>query len=106
VAAFRIVSEAVSNAVRHAGASRCGVAVNAAGPQLRIVIADDGRGFDAARPLASIGGHGLHTMRERAEELGGLFHISSDAGTTVVAELPLPVSTQRTAVRTATEAGV
>src|SRR5207248_518720 len=58
VAAFRIMSEAVSNAVRHAGASRCSVAVDAAGPRLRIVIADDGHGIDAAKPSTSTGGHG------------------------------------------------
>jgi signal transduction histidine kinase len=88
-AAFRIVSEAVTNAVRHSGSLECRIEIEVADQSLRVVIADSGRGLDRDRPSGS--GNGLHTMRERAEELGGRLQVESDAGTTIVAELPLPV---------------
>jgi signal transduction histidine kinase len=88
VAAYRIVTEAVTNAVRHAGAARCTVEVAVAGRRLRITVADDGRGL----PAEPVRGNGLQTMRERAEELRGRLRVTSDGGVTVVAELPLPVS--------------
>ena len=84
VAAYRIVTEAVTNVVRHSGATRCEVAVTPAGRRLRLRVADDGRGL---HPDGS--GHGLQTMRERAEELRGRLRLLNGSGTTVVAELPL-----------------
>ena len=91
VAAYRIVTEAVTNVVRHAAAGSCLVRVTADGPLLRLTVADDGRGVpvDVAR-----GGNGLQTMRERAEELRGRLQVVSTDGTTVVAELPLPRSSR------------
>jgi signal transduction histidine kinase len=89
VAAYRIVTEAVTNVVRHAAASRCEVTAEATGAVLRLTVTDDGRGVapDTART-----GNGLQTMRERAEELRGRLQVMSAGGTTVVAELPLPRS--------------
>jgi signal transduction histidine kinase len=90
VAAYRIVSEAVTNVVRHAAATRCRVTVATDGQALRIEVQDDGGGI---RP-GSRRGHGLDTMRERAEELGGTLTVSSPAsgfartGTAVTAVLP------------------
>jgi signal transduction histidine kinase len=86
VAAYRIVTEAVTNVVRHAQASRCDVSLEVCGKVLRVVVSDDGTG---AAPAPGQGGHGLHTMRERAEELQGSLRIRNDGGTQVVAELPL-----------------
>ena len=88
VATFRIVSEAVTNVVRHAGATTCRVTVEIAGAELHATVEDDGCGIDPER-LAR-GGHGLQTMRERAEELRGRLHVVSAGGTTVALELPLP----------------
>jgi signal transduction histidine kinase len=85
VAAFRIVTEAVTNVVRHARASHCRVTLEAGDGCLRLEITDDGAGL-AERPGA---GNGLHTMRERAEEMRGSFRLVSAAGTTVLAELPI-----------------
>jgi signal transduction histidine kinase len=90
VAAYRIVTEAVTNVVRHARATICHVEVHAHDALLRVRVSDDGRGL-AAEDLA-LGGNGLQTMRERAEELRGHLDIASAVGTTVVAELPLPSS--------------
>jgi len=87
VAAFRIVTEAVTNVVRHADATNCRVRLEARDAVLLLSVVDDGRGLDPRRGPA---GHGLHTMRERAEELRGQLHITTHDGTTVLAELPLP----------------
>ncbi len=91
VAVFRIVTEAVTNVVRHAHASKCCIRLSADRDRIRISVSDDGRGMDAAgRPFA---GHGLQTMRERAEELRGHLRVGptpGGSGTTVSADLPLP----------------
>jgi signal transduction histidine kinase len=94
VAAFRIVTEAITNTARHSGASACRVNLDVVDGLLRITIDDDGRGIDGRPPLS--GGHGLQTMRERAEELRGQLRVSSASGTTIVAELPLPRSARTT----------
>ena len=88
VAAYRIVTEAVSNAVRHADASTCRVDIDVDGGLLRIAVRDDGAGIDRGRSTHD--GHGLQTMRERADELRGRLQVASTAGTTIIAELPLP----------------
>jgi signal transduction histidine kinase len=88
VATFRIFSEAVTNVVRHANASTCSVAITAEHGRLRLEVRDDGRGL-AGPPIS---GHGLQTMRERAEELRGQLSVRSGNGTVVVAELPMLVA--------------
>jgi signal transduction histidine kinase len=85
VAAFWIAQEALTNVKRHAHARTCNVRVAVEPTVLRLEIADDGEGL--SRGSAGIG---LHTMRERAEEIGGSCEISSRAngGTLVTASLP------------------
>ena len=90
VAAYRIITEAVTNTVRHADAPHCRVDIHAREGLLCITVSDDGPGFDSTSALANGNGNGLHTMRERAEELRGRLCITSQAGTTIRAELPLP----------------
>ncbi|NHC15580.1 sensor histidine kinase [Motilibacter deserti] len=87
VAALRIVSEAVTNAVRHAETPSCTVTVER-GRELRIVVDDEGRGLGADRRA----GVGLDSMAQRAEELGGSLTVSPrrPRGTSVEAVLPLP----------------
>jgi signal transduction histidine kinase len=87
VAAYRIVSEAVANAVRHAEARSAVVSVTGEGQVLRLEVSDDGRGFGAE----ATAGVGLQSLHERAAEVGGWLEVQSrpGAGTTVVAELPL-----------------
>lgn len=89
VAAFRIVSEAITNAVKHAAASRCTVMLAAEDGWLRIDVRDDGCGLPAD---AVVRGDGMHTMRERAEELRGrlVVHAAEGGGTVVEARLPVP----------------
>jgi signal transduction histidine kinase len=85
VAAFRIVLEAVTNVVRHANARHCGVSLGYDGDALHLTVVDDGTGaIDGAAT-----GHGLATMRERAEELGGQLSLTAQSpGLRLVAVLP------------------
>ncbi|MGH3087445.1 MAG: histidine kinase [Rubrobacteraceae bacterium] len=87
VAAYRIAGEAMANAARHAHASRCEVRLALDDGSLRLEISDDGCGIGEDRGF----GVGLHSMRERAEELGGTFGVgaSAEGGATVRASLPL-----------------
>jgi signal transduction histidine kinase/tetratricopeptide (TPR) repeat protein len=87
--AYRIVQEAVTNVVRHSGAETCGVIIGRPRQRLRIVVEDDGRGFDPGK--AEHGGLGMLGMRERAALVGGGLTVSSrpGAGTEVVFEVPL-----------------
>lgn len=92
IAAYRVVQEALSNVAKHAQASRCDVALQydgAAGQgAIRLVVADNGKGYDTA--AASSAGIGLIGMRERVAALSGSLIVSSSkAGTTVTAELPV-----------------
>jgi signal transduction histidine kinase len=87
VAVFRIVTEAVTNVVRHAGATECRVAIGVSGGRLRLVVQDDGHGIHV--PPSSSAGNGLHTMRERTEEMRGRLRITSSHGTRVTADLPV-----------------
>ena len=87
VATFRIVLEAVTNVVRHADARRCCVSLRRDGAELRVSVVDDGVGVADG----SSSGHGLATMRERAEELGGRFAIVPvDPGPGLRVEASLP----------------
>ena len=91
-ALYRIVQEALTNAVRHARPRRIAVEVREEGPRIRAVVRDDGRGFDAATALARRGdrGLGLIGIRERAEALGGTVDIRStpDQGTELCVVIP------------------
>ncbi len=87
VAAYRIATEAMTNAARHAHAGAVTLEVTVDARWLVVVITDDGRGL----PARLTPGVGLSSMRERAAELGGTCRVGSepDGGTTVRALLPL-----------------
>ncbi len=91
IALFRIVQEAVNNAVSHAAARAITVSLaGEAGGALRIVVADDGQGMGA--PLRP-GGAGLENMRTRARLIGaqlGVLSGTDGRGTAVEVLLPLP----------------
>ena len=88
-ALYRIVQEALTNAVKHAGANHVSVVVTRKATGVQVMIEDDGSGFDPA--ARSTGGLGLLGMRERVELLDGTLAIdtSPGAGTTLIVELPL-----------------
>jgi len=88
-ALVRIVREAITNAVRHGGATSVSVELEGgAGLCLRVV--DDGRGFEPAAPAPRPSGFGLVSMRERAEQLGGRLTVASRPGEGTRVELVLP----------------
>ncbi|WP_438854627.1 sensor histidine kinase [Agromyces sp. M3QZ16-3] len=90
VAAYRITTEAMTNAARHSGASSVLVRILAADGALRIEVSDDGDGVDGVDDATSAG-VGLRSMRERADELGGSCEVVArrGGGTTVRASLPI-----------------
>jgi two-component system, NarL family, sensor kinase len=88
VAAFRIAGEAVTNAVRHSGASLVDVRLLRVDGALRLEVRDDGAGRDGSAPE----GVGTGSMAARAEELGGRVEtVAGGEGTCVVAVLPSEV---------------
>ena len=88
-ALFRIAQEAMSNAARHAGPCRVQVRLERAGPALKLVIHDDGPGFDpaAVRRRARLG---LIGMRERAQRIGARWTLHSTPGQGTRIEVLLP----------------
>jgi signal transduction histidine kinase len=89
---LRIAQEAVTNALRHAGAGRVSVTLgpDGSGAGLVLRVADDGRGFDPEARALRARRLGLTSMHERAASLGGTLTVDSapGRGTTVVLTLP------------------
>jgi len=90
---FRIVQETLNNVLKHAGASRAKITLTRGRAHLRLIVEDDGRGFDAGR-LASLApdqrGLGLQEITERAKMMRGRAVIQSRSGqgTHVTVEVP------------------
>jgi signal transduction histidine kinase len=72
VSVYRIVQEALTNTLRHAGATKATVEIRYLPRAVEIEVVDDGRGAGEARPGGDVG-HGLAGMRERAELFDGAF---------------------------------
>lgn len=88
-AVYRIADEALTNSVRHSGAGQVELTLRRERGRLRLLVADDGAGFDGAATIPD--GHvGLAGMTERAQLVGGTLDISSvpGSGTTVRFEVP------------------
>ena len=88
---FRIAQEAITNAVRHANATRIDVELARENGNLRLQVRDNGRGFDADSVQAQAVGLGLIGIKERAALVGGRTKIvsSPNKGTTIEILLPL-----------------
>jgi signal transduction histidine kinase len=84
----QIVKEALSNSLRHSGASEIGVRVGCGRSQVVLSVSDDGSGFDPARKTK---GMGLANMAERVRDAGGSIRVDSEpgAGTTVRVSIPI-----------------
>jgi signal transduction histidine kinase len=93
VTVYRLVQEALNNAVRHSGARNARVRVDQTGPRIRVVVADDGRGFNPNR----VRGMGILGMEERVKRLGGSLTIESKPGqgATLTADLPAPQAQEK-----------
>ncbi|MGH2762671.1 MAG: sensor histidine kinase [Thermoleophilaceae bacterium] len=87
--AYRVASEAIGNALRHAAATRIDVGLRVNRGRLHVQVVDDGRGMpEQTRP----GANGLRTMSARAESLGGRLELGEGpggAGTAVELVVPL-----------------
>jgi PAS domain S-box-containing protein len=99
-ALYRAAQEALANAGRHARARRVAIRLQREADAVRLSVTDDGCGFDVERTLQAPGHLGLHTIRERAELLGGRSDVTSrpGEGTTVTLTIPVPAA-RRTNVR-------
>ena len=88
--AYFIVSEALTNVVKHAQATRAEVSVTRAGDVLCITVTDDGRGGAAPGEGTGLHGTGLQGLAQRAAAVDGTLSIDSPPGgpTTITAELP------------------
>lgn len=87
---FRLVQEALSNAVRHGRATRIRIGLETARGELRVEVADNGRGFGSG----ILAGNGLRTIRHRVEELGALLETRSapGEGATLIVWVPMRAS--------------
>ena len=106
LAAYRIVQESLTNAIRHAGPAAAAVSLSYDGDELRIDVTDTGRG-PAAGAASGKKGHGQAGMRERAAAVGGTVQAGPRpaGGYQVTARLPLVAALPREAYADASGAG-
>jgi signal transduction histidine kinase len=88
LAAYRIVQEALTNTLKHAGAEHVVLTMDYGADQLRIEVRDDGR---RAHRAAGHGGHGLAGMRERAAVYGGVLEAGPEHGGGYAVRASLPI---------------
>lgn len=86
---FRIIQEGLSNILRHADATRVKISTVKKGRDLFLHISDNGKGFDPREGQKA--GYGLKTMRERCEEVGGTFTLTSGEGQGTHISLRIPL---------------
>lgn len=93
-ALLRVAQEALSNIARHAAASHVTLAISSDQQEVRLIVEDNGRGFDSA---AAAAGMGLANMRERAEAYGGTFGTfpRAEGGTRVTFAIPVMPGSER-----------
>lgn len=87
-----ICREALSNVARHSGATRATVELHADGPTLRMIIGDNGRGFDPQSPRTREH-RGLDNLQSRAETLGGTLELASEPGAGTRLAVSVPAAT-------------
>jgi len=88
LSAYRIVQEALTNALKHARGARASVEINFGAEQVEITVRDDGRGQDTA---VVSGGHGLVGMRERVAMYGGTLEARPQTPVGFAVRVRLPV---------------
>ncbi|MFE8700263.1 histidine kinase [Cytobacillus sp. FJAT-54145] len=87
---FRIIQEALSNILRHADASKVKVTLTEMENYIYLFISDNGKGFDPQ--IERIASYGLKTMRERCEEIGGIFKIRSKEKEGTYIDIRIPIT--------------
>jgi signal transduction histidine kinase len=90
IAIFRVAQEALTNILKHAGATTATLTVEIDEQRFILRVSDDGKGITQAR-LQAMASHGLASMRHRIVSLGGSWQLTSPAsgGTTVTATIPV-----------------
>jgi signal transduction histidine kinase len=89
LAFYRIAQEALQNVVKHAGAGRVLLSFTVGPGRARLVVTDDGAGFDVS---AAADGYGMHSMTERAELVGGSLAVRSRPGSGTSVTVTVPAS--------------
>ncbi len=92
---FRVVQEALTNAARHSGATGVGVAVTRRSLELRVLVHDEGKGFDPRALLEGEAGEegvGLRGIRDRVELFGGALRVESAPGKGTSIEISVPLA--------------
>lgn len=92
---YRGARELLANVLKHARASSCRLSVSQDDGEVRMVLEDDGVGFDAAAaptPTGKAGGFGLFSIREQLEPMGGQLTIESSPGRGTRAEMRVPLT--------------
>ena len=88
---YRIAQEALNNIARHANARQVIMTLEYDVNELRLMIADDGKGFDVKKSRSSKS-HGLRNMQERSAEIGGTFKLSSQRNKGSAIHLRVPIA--------------
>lgn len=91
---FRIAQEAITNAVRHAAATNIDVDLGCENGDVRLLVRDNGKGFDIATAQTKSVDLGLIGMKERAALVGGRTKIKSSSGQGTTIEVTLPLALQ------------
>src|SRR5580658_6836792 len=87
---LRISQEALTNAMRHAGATRFDTVLVFGSQDIRVSFRDNGRGFD---PEKTNGGFGIRGIKERVQEMGGKFSIETTEGKGTLSSIVIPSNT-------------
>jgi signal transduction histidine kinase len=90
LSAYRIVQEALTNALKHAGPARALVLVSYRPDEIELEVSDDGSGADATPARPTGGGHGLAGMRERVDVYGGVLESGRQPGGGYALRVRLP----------------
>jgi len=94
---YECLRELLNNVSRHAEAERAAVFLECWADELRLVVRDDGKGFDAEAVTSRLtpeGGFGLCNIRDRVDALGGTLWIDSRPGEGTRVEVRMPLTTR------------
>jgi signal transduction histidine kinase len=95
LALYRCCQESINNVLKHANASRLSVEVRYGDREVGVTVEDNGRGFNPRALYDSSGkmmSSGFWTIRQRMEDLGGAFSLSTAGGQGTVVEMIVPYS--------------
>ena len=96
LALYRVVQEALSNVLRHAGTGKARLQVGASDGAVFAIVEDEGPGFSHAEARKAGGGLGLTGMQERAMMIGGRVDIESIPGRGTIVRLAVPAQAAET----------